>query len=161
MRVYEPKRALYRKEMSKPRTCQFCDKKILKQQGCPSLETAFWHVIVSSYPYLDGNVMIIPKRHVEFVEALSEGEWTNLQFILKKTQSRLGEIFQTKDFNIALNIGKNSGASIKHLHWQVIPRPRVLNQNSLNVMADLHLITLADQDLKKKIENKVENRKRG
>lgn len=105
--------------------------------------------------------MIIPKRHVEFVEALSEGEWSDLQLILKKTQSRLGEIFQTKDFNIALNIGKNSGASIKHLHWQVIPRPRVLNQNSLNVMADLHLITLADQDLKKKIENKVENRKRG
>ena len=68
-------------------------------------------------------------------------------------KKKLGRIFKTKDFNIGLNIGKDAGSSIDHIHWQIIPRKYKV-MNSSNIFADIHIITISPQKLKKMIEGK-------
>jgi ATP adenylyltransferase len=152
MRIYTPKRKEYDKRIAVQKHCEFCDGKVVKRQYCPSLEGEHWYVLAASYPYLNGNVMIIPKRHIERLERVASEEWMDLQKVLIRTQDRLGKLFGTRDFNIGINIGKNSGASIRHLHWQVIPRTKKQHPTVLSLLADLHLISVSGDDLRKMIE---------
>lgn len=101
---------------------------------------------------MDGNLMIIPKRHEKNLEKLSQKEWLELHEILERTKKKLGKIFKTKDFNIGLNIGKGAGTSIDHLHWQIIPRNKKALLNSSNIFADLYVITVSPKELKRLIE---------
>jgi diadenosine tetraphosphate (Ap4A) HIT family hydrolase len=102
---------------------------------------------------MDGNLMIISKRHVEDINGMNDLERTEFFEVLEKTKKKLSKIFETDDFNIGLNIGKKAGASIKHLHWQVIPRrEKILNAS--NVFGDLYVITVSPRELKKMIDKK-------
>ncbi len=131
--------------------CDFCSKEVIEDQGIKKFSTENWLVLASKYPYLDGNLMIIPKRHIIDFDELTGKEWQEFFEVLKNVKSALGEIFNTDSFNIALNIGENSGASIKHLHWQIIPRPKKLNPNAQNVFNDFYFVTMDYKELIEKI----------
>lgn len=152
MRVFSPKRSKYIKKIGKSKICEFCDTKIIKEQECKNLAGKFWQVLVCKYPYLDGNVMVVPIRHIKNIEQIKEDEWKELFSIFIKTKRVLEKIFKTKDFNIGLNLGKGAGASIEHLHWQVIPRNKKVLMNSSNLLSDLYIISVLPKELKKLIE---------
>lgn len=153
-RVYDLKRSAYRKTLNKVNSsCVFCDANIIKTQSCSKLEGKYWRVFVNKYPYMDGNLMIVPKRHLESIEDLNKDEKEDFFEVLNYTKKILGKIFKTKSFNVSLNLGENSGGSIRHLHWQIIPRSRKENPNSINIFSDIYIITISPMDLKKKIES--------
>ncbi len=151
MQVFEPSRTKYRKKIKKQKECVFCIKKNFSTQECRNIKGLHWYVIVNKYPYMDGNVMILPKRHVTDITEINSEEWSEFYKILTLTQKVLTKIFNTTSFNIGLNIGEYSGASIDHIHWQIIPRKRKIN-NATNIFSDLYVITLSPQELKRKIE---------
>ncbi len=153
MKVFEPNRAKYRKNNDKKIICQFCDLKNIKNQECKKLSGKYWLVFISKYPYMDGNLMIIPKRHIEDTSELSEEEKIEFFEILEKVKDKLGKIFKTNEFNIWLNLGKNSGCSISHLHWQIIPRKFKI-ENAANIFGDIHILTVLPEKLKKMIDGK-------
>jgi len=100
------------------------------------------------HPYMNGNVMIIPKQHKTAISKLSVDEWQEFLNVLSAVQKELKEMFQTDSFNIGINEGPDSGASIDHLHWQIIPRHRK-NHTAVSVLADIQVITLSSDELKK------------
>ncbi len=153
MKIYEPGRGVYRNKKNVKKTCEFCRKKTLSQQQCLSLAGKYWVVLVSKYPYMDGNVMVVPRRHVREISALSLEEWNEFHAVLSKVMKKLGKIFKTSDFNIGVNIGENAGASIEHLHWQIIPRKKKI-ENSANIFAEIQVLTVLPTDLIKIIEEK-------
>ncbi|MDQ1283991.1 MAG: adenylyltransferase [Patescibacteria group bacterium] len=108
-------------------------------------------MIVNRYPYMDGNLMIITRRHVESVRDLNLEERGEFFEVLEGTLKKLGEMFNTNDFNVGLNLGKNAGASVRHIHWQVIPRDKKI-LNSANIFADLFVLTMSPFKLKDIIE---------
>lgn len=63
-----------------------------------------------------GIFLITPKQHVELPGELPPNWWSNMAELLAKVP-KLGE-----HYNISLNFGKDSGQTIKHLHFWVIPR---------------------------------------
>lgn len=152
MRILEPKRARYRKYTGTYKSCQFCSKKVIQDQGIKKLDTEHWHVLACKYPYLDGNLIIIPKRHVEHSQKLTREEWTDFPNALKKSQKALTNIFKTKSFNLGLNIGPNAGISVKHLHWMLLPRPIKLNRGVLDTLYDLHVVSMDYKTLIKKLK---------
>ncbi len=119
MRVLDKNRATYTKKIGKFKICQLCNSKNIKKQECRNLSGKYWRVWVNKYPYLDGNLMIVSKRHITNIKDLKKEEWEELQKIFNNTTDKLEKIFKTKDFNIGLNIGKNAGCSVDHIHWQV------------------------------------------
>ena len=110
-----------------------------------------WRVLVNRFPYMDGNVMIVPIRHVERISDLTGEEWQDFGRVLGETQRVLGKIFKTESFNVALNTGPQSGASIPHLHWQVVPRA-FKNITALNAFADLHIVAVTPEETKRLID---------
>ena len=105
---------------------------------------------------MDGNVMIVPVRHIEDVEGVRLDEWGDFGSVLTKTKKVLGEIFDVDSFNIGLNMGPQSGASIAHLHWQVIPR-KFKNITVMNVFADLHIVSVSPEETKQRIDDATMN----
>lgn len=150
MKVLFPKRAEYTKTLSKHTDCFFCDPNVLKKQECTHFSFAHWRVLVNKYPYMDGNVMVVPKAHKISLDELSQKEWVEFPQALLETQKALEEMFTTSSFNIGINLGKESGQSVSHLHWQVIPRKKK-NHTVVGVLADIQVITLSPEELKKKL----------
>lgn len=153
MKIFEPSRDIYRKRTSRIKICEFCNLKNIKKQECKSLSGKYWRVLVNLYPYMDGNLMLIPKRHIIDTNELNNNEKAEFFEVLEKTKNKLGKTFKTKDFNIGLNLGKNAGASIEHLHWQIIPRKFKI-ENASNIFADIQIMTMLPGELKKNIDKK-------
>jgi len=153
MKVLDKSRGKYIKIIKKGvKRCIFCDPKVIKDQECKSLAGKCWRVLVNKYPYLDGNLMIVPKRHFMSLEEMNDLEKKDFFEVLFEAKKKLGKIFNTQDFNIGLNLGKAAGTSIDHLHWQIIPRDPKAFSNSANLFADLYVIKISPKDLKKMIE---------
>src|SRR4030042_1995209 len=107
MRILEKNRAKYWQRDKN--VCAFCDQQVLADQLIEKLSSKDWMVLASKYPYLDGNLMLIPRPHITSIDDLSETEWQDFISILKNAKKVLSAVFQTDSFNIALNLGQNSG----------------------------------------------------
>jgi diadenosine tetraphosphate (Ap4A) HIT family hydrolase len=156
MRIYEENRGKYR-TLYKSKGCNFCDAVILKDQEVKQLKGKYWRVLACKYPYMDGNLMIVPRRHVTQTEKLTTGEWAEFSEVLIKTQKLLGDLFKTKSFNIMLQLGPNSGGSVRHLHWMIIPRPKKKNLSGWNIFENFYFVTLSYKELINKIKQYYES----
>jgi len=148
VKVFDPTRAEYNKDRKTRTNCYLCDEDIIKKQDCTKFVFTHWLVLTNKHPYMNGNVMIIPKQHKTAISKLSVDEWQEFPNVLSAVQKELKEMFQTDSFNIGINEGPDSGASIDHLHWQIIPRHRK-NHTAVSVLADIQVITLSSDELKK------------
>lgn len=84
-------------------------------------EKAF--VILNTYPYNSGHLMIAPFRHVGEVEDLEDDEAENMHHLLQKSLKALRGAMQPEGFNIGMNLGRVAGAGVPdHVHWHVVPR---------------------------------------
>jgi len=93
---------------------QVADLKVFAAEG--------FYVTVNLYPFNPGHVMIVPERHVEHLLELSEEEALRLHRLQVLTLKVLEEVYQPGGFNVGYNVGPASGASIAHLHLQMVPR---------------------------------------
>lgn len=156
MKVHNPYRSKYNHSYHNKK-CPFCNNEVVKKQNIESLEGENWMVFVNQYPILDGNVMLVLKRHVEDTSELNKNEWVELQEKIEQTKTILSKIFDTKSFNIGFNIGPDSGSSVKHLHWQIIPR---VNHQPINgfagFIAGIQNVRMSPEELKEKIEGSLQ-----
>lgn len=80
-------------------------------------------VILNVFPYNTGHVQVVPMRHVEALEDLTKKEHDHLFDLVNRTVVMLKKTFSPAGLNVGMNIGGDiSGASIKHIHVQIVPR---------------------------------------
>lgn len=162
MRILDERRKKYKKKFTDKIKCAFCRE--LKDEECLGLRGLHWRVLVNIHPYMDGNVMIVSLRHVEKIEDITDDEWKDYGKVLSETKLVLGKIFKTDSFNVGLNVGPESGASMPHIHWQVVPR-KFKNITVMNTFADLYIVAVSGQETKKLIDKetkkKMKNKKTG
>jgi ATP adenylyltransferase len=79
-------------------------------------------VMMNRYPYTNGHLMIVPKRHCLNVEQLDNDELKELFDLLRTSIQVLKITLHPHGFNIGMNIGKVGGAGEDHLHLHVVPR---------------------------------------
>lgn len=108
------------REMEK---CVFCDLRdkyvIAERKG--------WVLTANIFPYIDGQLLVLPERHlVDYVELTSEDKRVS-DFLLKKGMRLLEDRLNIKNFWIILRQGKVAGKTIKHLHWNIMPYIEGLN----------------------------------
>lgn len=81
------------------------------------------YVILNRYPYTSGHVMVVPFQHKPNLEELDPATRAEMMELTSQVTSVLREIYNTKAFNIGLNIGEAAGAGVKeHVHIHVVPR---------------------------------------
>ena len=80
-------------------------------------------VILNKFPYNNGHLMVIPRRHTDDFTALPVEELNDLSSVLQLAVGLLREAYRPQGFNVGMNIGAVSGAGIAgHIHHHVVPR---------------------------------------
>lgn len=122
--------------------CIFCSA-VRKKEDVNSLvlykgKSAF--VIMNKFPYSNGHMMVIPKRHVSEISELTPEEHAEMGFLLGKTVEILKKYANCDGFNLGMNLGMAAGAGIKdHLHYHVVPRWSG-DHNFMPVIADVRVL---------------------
>lgn len=102
------------------RECAFCDAKILAQQMFFENETTI--ALYTHKPVLPGHCLIIPKRHVERFEELSDQEIVEIANLIKKVNKAVSELFGTSAYLLLQKNGEEVGQTVPHVHFHYIPR---------------------------------------
>jgi histidine triad (HIT) family protein len=74
------------------------------------------------YPINPGHTLVVPKRHVERLEELSDEEARELVLATARLAPAIVRAVKAEGYNIVMNIGRAAGQEIEHLHLHIIPR---------------------------------------
>lgn len=85
-------------------------------------ETKEFIVACDKRPVMPGHSLVIPKRHVESIEELNDGEILAFRDTLKLLIPRLLKAYNADAYNLAVNTGEHAGMGVMHLHFHVVPR---------------------------------------
>lgn len=100
--------------------------------------------VMNLYPYNNGHLMIVPKRHTNDFAGLKEVEVTESFQKLQLAEKALRKVLNPNGFNIGANIGRVAGAGIEdHIHFHIVPRWNG-DSNFMPVIGDVKVIS---QDL--------------
>ena len=102
--------------MNKNNNCIFCNPINIIING----EYAYSRL--DGFPVSEGHCLVIPKRHVNSIDELSDVELKDLYTVLHQTKILLIETYLPDGFNIGINEGEAAGQTIPHLHIHLIPR---------------------------------------
>jgi len=75
-----------------------------------------------AYPVSEGHLLVIPKRHIEIISEMSDGEGHELFLAVKAGLQIVQEKYNPEGVNIGMNVGRAAGQTIAHLHFHIIPR---------------------------------------
>jgi ATP adenylyltransferase len=80
-------------------------------------------VILNTYPYNNGHVMIAPYAHEPTIDPLDDPTLLEMMQLVKRSTDALREVYRPDGFNIGINQGAAAGAGIEeHVHQHVVPR---------------------------------------
>mgnify|MGYP001043728259 CR=1 FL=1 len=109
----------------KNKGCIFCEipKENSDKKNYVLYRGKFCFVILNTYPYNNGHIMIAPYAHIKNLEQLNKDTINELMSLCQKSISILKEKMNPQGFNIGANIGKVAGAGIlEHVHLHIVPR---------------------------------------
>lgn len=80
-------------------------------------------VILNKFPYNNGHLMVVPYRHLDSLQDLTQEESQEMFALLTKAERVIKKAIKPQGFNVGLNLGKAAGAGIDdHLHFHIVPR---------------------------------------
>ena len=125
--IWAPWRIQYIKiaQAGKQKGCILCDKP--KQDNDASNYILYRgeknYIILNSYPYNPGHIMIAPYRHVANLEDLTDEERNEHLKMVSFGVKVLKKVLSPNGFNIGMNLGRIAGAGIDdHIHTHIVPR---------------------------------------
>ena len=113
------------KDAGEDEGCIFCD---LPAEGDDErtkilARGEFAFVILNSYPYNPGHLMVAPFRHVGEFGTLEARELAEVDALVARSIRVLDDEMQPHGYNLGMNLGRVAGAGIPgHVHWHVVPR---------------------------------------
>jgi ATP adenylyltransferase len=129
----------------KPEGCILCD----KPKEDKDVENYILYrgdknfVIMNSYPYNPGHLLVSPYRHVSRLEEMTDEERNEHFEMVSRCIRVLREAYNPGGFNIGANMGKVAGAGIDdHYHSHIVPRWQG-DTNYITVVADVRVVPQA------------------
>ena len=112
-------------EGPKPDDCIFCSKPAAGDDAGSHITARGDHcfVMLNTFPYTNGHVMIAPYEHIPSLEDLEAPALLELMQLTQRALGALREAYAPEGFNIGVNQGKAAGAGVEdHVHLHVVPR---------------------------------------
>jgi len=143
-------------EMEKPRGCILCEKpgqnndvpNYILYRGNKNF------VIMNSYPYNPGHLMIAPYSHTASLDELTSEELHEHFEIVSRSIKVLRQVFNPGGFNLGINLGRIAGAGIEdHFHTHIVPRWQG-DTNFMAVISDVRVIPEALSETYEKLKGK-------
>jgi len=80
-------------------------------------------IILNSFPYTSGHVMVVPYEHRDTLGALDAETAQELMSLTQRMEALLRQVYHPEGINLGMNIGKAAGAGVAgHVHMHVLPR---------------------------------------
>ncbi len=143
-------------QMKKPEGCILCEK---PEQNKDALNYILYQggknfIILNTYPYNPGHLMVAPYRHVANLEELTEEERREHFEMVSRSIKVLRQAFNPGGFNVGINIGKAAGAGIDdHFHTHIVPRWQG-DTNFMPVLSDVRVVPEALAETYQKLRGK-------
>ncbi|MFH1751701.1 MAG: HIT family protein [archaeon] len=149
---YAPIRKKYykKKPLIEKGKCVFCKKK-------PSFkitENENAILLANEFPYTDGHLLVVSKKHAHSLTILNETERNALMEMINTACKLLKKALKAQGFNVGANIGKVAGESIHHLHFHVIPRFKG-DHGFVDEIAKIELVSMTPKETVKLLKKLV------
>jgi ATP adenylyltransferase len=141
--LWTPWRYAYVTGADKPTGCIFCDigsdrsqdearKIVYRGEHC--------FVILNTYPYTPGHVMVVPYAHLDELRKLPLAAAQEVMALTQRMEGVLRELYHPDGINLGMNIGKAAGAGVAgHIHMHVLPR-WVADSNFVSVIGETRIL---------------------
>jgi ATP adenylyltransferase len=87
------------------------------------IRTPLSYVVLNLYPYNNGHLMVVPRRHVATLASSSPEELSELMRLTRHAEIALAEAYAPQGINVGINLGRPAGAGVvDHLHVHLVPR---------------------------------------
>ena len=123
----------------KEKECIFCV--AMSDRGNLTLyQGALSMVMMNKYPYINGHMLVAPKRHIAGLDELTSQEMADLLRTVRDSIGILRKVMKPDGFNVGLNLGVVAGAGVEqHLHFHIVPRWHG-DTNAMTVFAEVRVI---------------------
>jgi len=112
------------KSEGKPDDCIFCE---LPKLPDPEAKIVYrgkqCYIILNSFPYTSGHVMVVPFAHLDELQKLPEIAAQEMMALSQKMERVLRQVYSPDGINLGMNVGRAAGAGVTgHVHMHVLPR---------------------------------------
>src|SRR5215831_9104947 len=149
-RLWSPWRLAYvTSATGEPSDCIFCDASntdlvLFRGRTC--------YVILNLFPYNNGHLMVVPKRHIGSLSATTREEREELMDLTRHAEIALTEAYTPQGINMGINLGRPAGAGIlDHLHIHAVPRWNG-DTNFMTVLSDTRVLPESLEATKKRLQ---------
>jgi ATP adenylyltransferase len=98
------------------------------------------YVILNTYPYTNGHVMVVPYAHIDELQKLPVEAAQEMMALTQKMEGVLRSLYRPDGLNLGMNIGKAAGAGVAgHIHMHVLPR-WVADANFMSVVGETRVL---------------------
>jgi ATP adenylyltransferase len=133
---------------AKPTGCILCDKPKEKkdQENYILFRGKLNFIMLNSYPYNPGHLLVAPYRHIASLENLTEAERNEHYTLVSRGVVVLRKVLNPTGFNLGANLGKVAGAGIDdHFHSHIVPRWQG-DTNFITTLGDARVVPQALAD---------------
>ena len=140
--LWTPWRYAYVAGIDKTSGCVFCD---LPKAGDDAKARIVYrgrhcYVVLNTYPYTSGHVMIVPFAHLNELQKLPVGASHEMMDLGQKMEQVLRQLYTPDGINLGMNIGKAAGAGVAgHIHLHALPR-WVADANFMTVVGETRVL---------------------
>jgi ATP adenylyltransferase len=155
-RLWAPWRIRYIEKAKEEKDCFLCD---LPAENKDATNYILYRgrlnfVILNSYPYNAGHLMVAPYRHVAGLDEMTAAERSDHIEVIVRAIKVLKEVFKPEGFNTGVNMGRIAGAGLdKHIHSHVVPRWQG-DSNFMPLLADTKVINEALEETYRKLSGR-------
>ena len=123
----------------KEEQCIFCEA-LKDKDGLTLFKGEMTLVTMNKFPYINGHLLVAPKRHIAGLDQLDKSEMGYLLATVEQSVGILKTVMKPDGFNVGLNLGKVAGAGVEeHLHFHIVPR-WFGDTNALTVFGEVRVI---------------------
>jgi len=140
--LWTPWRYAYVTSAGKTSGCIFCD--LPKQNDDAKTRIVYrgehCFIILNTYPYTPGHVMIVPYEHLSELRKLSTHAAHEMMNECQRMESILRDLYHPDGVNLGMNIGAAAGAGVAgHIHMHALPR-WVADANFMSVVGETRIL---------------------
>ena len=140
--LWTPWRYAYVTTAEKISGCLFCD--LLKAGDDEKANIVYrgrdCFIILNTYPYTSGHVMILPYAHLDELQKLPAGAAHEMMDLSQRMETVLRQLYSPNGINLGMNIGQAAGAGVAgHIHMHVLPR-WVADANFMSVVGETRVL---------------------
>jgi ATP adenylyltransferase len=98
------------------------------------------YVVLNTYPYTPGHVMIVPFEHLDELQKLPVEAAHELMDLSQKMERILRSLYKPDGVNLGMNIGAAAGAGVAgHIHMHALPR-WIADANFVSVVGETRVL---------------------